>query len=85
MARRKGDEWWVGTINRGVGREVSLSLSWLPAGKYAASLYSDAPDAGVNPNHLIRESRVVSAGNSVILKLAPGGGQVMRLRKVLNF
>jgi alpha-glucosidase len=82
VARRKGDDWWVGTINSGVAREVSLPLSWLPAGKYEASIYRDE---GVNPNKLVRESRVVSAGDSVVLKLAPGGGQVMRLRKVLNF
>jgi alpha-glucosidase len=82
VARRKGDEWWVGTINSGVAREVSLPLSWLPAGKYEASIYGDE---GVNPNKLVRESRVVTAGDSVVLKLAPGGGQVMRLRKVLNF
>jgi alpha-glucosidase len=85
VARRKGDEWWVGTINNGVSREVELRLDWLPPGKYEASMYIDAPDAGVNPNHLVRESRMVSAGDSVVLKLAPGGGQVMRLRKVLNF
>jgi alpha-glucosidase len=82
VARRKGDEWWVGTINSGVAREVSLSLSWLPAGKYEADIYRDE---GVNPNGLVRESREVNAGDSVVLKLAPGGGQVMRLRKVLNF
>jgi alpha-glucosidase len=81
VARRKGDEWWVGTINSGVGREVVLRLDWLPPGKYAATMYSDAPDAGVNPNHLDRESRMVSRGDSVVLRLAPGGGQVMRLKK----
>jgi alpha-glucosidase len=82
VARRKGDEWWVGTINSGVAREVTLPLGWLPPGKYEASIYGDA---GMDPNGLVRESRVVSAGDSVVLKLAPGGGQVMRLRKVLNF
>ena len=81
VARRKGDEWWVGTINSGVGREVVLRLDWLPAGKYEATIYGDAPDAGVNPNHLVRESRTVSGGDSVMLRLAPGGGQVMRLKK----
>jgi alpha-glucosidase len=85
VARRKGDDWWVGTINCGVGREVKLRLDWLPAGKYEVTIYSDAADAGVNPNHLVRESRKVSGGDSVVLKLAPGGGQVMQLRKVLNF
>ncbi|HUB60175.1 MAG TPA: glycoside hydrolase family 97 protein [Puia sp.] len=82
IARRKGEEWWVGTINNGVGREVELRLDWLPAGvSYEATIYSDAPDAGVNPNHLVKEVRRVKAGDRVVLRLAPGGGQVMRLRK----
>jgi alpha-glucosidase len=75
----------VGTINSGVGREVVLRLDWLPPGKYEATIYGDAADAGAYPNHLVRESRTVNAGDSVVLRLAPGGGQVMRLRKVLNF
>jgi alpha-glucosidase len=82
VARRKGDEWWVGTINSGVGREVALRLDWLPAGRYEATIYGDAPDAGQNPNHLVRESRTVNRGDSVALRLAPGGGQVMRLKKL---
>jgi alpha-glucosidase len=81
IARRKGDEWWVGTINNSAGREVDLRLDWLPSGKYEATIYGDAPDAGVNPNHLVKEVRKVNAGDSVVLRLAPGGGQVMRLRK----
>jgi alpha-glucosidase len=82
VARRKGDEWWVGTINDSVAREVELRLDWLPAGTlYEATIYRDAPDADVNPNHLVREVRKVRAGDGVVLRLAPGGGQVMRLRK----
>jgi alpha-glucosidase len=83
IARRKGDEWWVGTINNGVGREVELRLDWLPEGvSYEATIYRDAPDAGAEPNHLVKEVRRVRAGDSVVLRLAPGGGQVMRLRRV---
>lgn len=81
IARRKGDEWWVGTINDSVAREVVLRLDWLAPGKYEASIYGDAPDAGSDPNHLIRETRIANAGDTIILRLAAGGGQVMRLRK----
>jgi alpha-glucosidase len=81
VARRRGDEWWVGTINNGVAKEVELRLDWLPAGtSYEATIYSDAPDAGINPNNLVREVRRVKAGDSIVVRLAPGGGQVMRLR-----
>ncbi len=86
VARRKGEEWWVGTINNGVGREVELRLDWLPKeATYEATVYGDASDAGANPNHLVKEVLRVRAGDPVVVRLAPGGGQVMRLRKVLNF
>ena len=82
LARRKGDEWWVGTINNGVAREVTLAPGLAFGGDFVrGGDVSDAPDAGTNPNHLVREVRTVKAGDSVVLWLAPGGGQVMRLRK----
>ncbi len=82
IARRKGDEWFVGTINNGVGKEVSLPLSFLPSGAYAATIYSDAPDAAQNPDHLLMETRILQTRDTLTLKLAPGGGQVMRLKKI---
>ncbi len=81
VARRKGSEWWVGTINNGVQRSSALQLDWLEPGTYEVIIYSDAPDAGSNPNHLVQEVRDVKAGDSVILRLAAGGGQVMRIKK----
>jgi alpha-glucosidase len=81
IARRKGDEWFVATINNGVEKEVLLSLSWLPPGRYSATVYSDAADAAEEPNHLRVETRTFSSSDSLTLRLAPGGGQVMRLKR----
>jgi alpha-glucosidase len=81
IARRKGDDWYVGTINNSVEKQVHLSLHWLPPGFYTATIYSDAPDAGTAPDHLRVETRTVSAGDSLLIRLASGGGQVMRLTK----
>ena len=81
VARRKGDEWWVGTIGSRDGSQGELRLDWLPAGTYKATFYSDAADAGVKPNHLVREVRSIKSGDSVRLALAPGGGQVIRMTR----
>jgi len=82
IARRKGDEWFVGTINNSEKRQVTLSLRWLPPGRYTATVYSDAADAGLHPDHLDIETRVVSSTDALKVQLAAGGGQVMRLRKI---
>ena len=82
IARRKGDEWFVGTINNSVAREVSLPLNFLPAGDYVATIYSDAPDAAQSPDHLLVETRTLHSRDSLTLRLAPGGGQAMRLKRL---
>ena len=81
IARRKGDEWFAGTINNSEERQVMLSLSWLPPGRYTAMLYSDAPDASVSPDRLVMETREVGPADTLMVRLAAGGGQVIRLRK----
>jgi alpha-glucosidase len=57
-------------------------LDFLPEGQYTADLYADAPDVDQNPNHLIQQTRTVTRTDVLTLKLAAGGGQVMRLRQV---
>jgi alpha-glucosidase len=81
IARRKGDEWFAGTINNSEERQVMLPLSWLPPGRYTATVYSDAADAGAFPDHLVVERRSVGPADTLIVRLAAGGGQVIRLRK----
>ena len=44
IARRKGDEWFVGSMNAIKKRDISFSLSFLdPNKKYKATIYSDDP------------------------------------------
>lgn len=82
VARRKGSEWYVGTINNMSSRIITASLKFLPEGRYNAVIYSDAPDVLRNPNHLSRRIRNVDSGDVVKIQLAPGGGAVMRLIKL---
>ncbi|WP_299289894.1 glycoside hydrolase family 97 protein [uncultured Mucilaginibacter sp.] len=81
IARRKGSDWYLGTINSNTPRNLNTPLSFLPKGNYTAEIYSDAPDANINPNHLVKVVQKVS--NQTVLKtiLTAGGGQVVRLRK----
>ena len=84
VARRKGMDWYVGTINNTQSRTIKVSLEFLPAGNYTAELYADAPDSEKNPNHLIKQSKNVTKSDTLSLTMASGGGQVMRIVKVSN-
>lgn len=80
IARRKGADWYVGTINNSTARTVSIPLSFLGSGNYRAEIYKDAPDAVNNPNNLIKETKVVNATGMLQLNLPPGGGEVVKFQ-----
>ncbi|HVS98564.1 MAG TPA: glycoside hydrolase family 97 protein [Puia sp.] len=82
IARRKGQLWWLGAINSSVGRVATIPLDFLPAGNYEVTIWRDSPDAGRDPNQLIKETRTINAGGSLTIALASGGGCAMQLRKV---
>ena len=81
IARRKGNDWYLGTINSNTARSLNTPLSFLPKGNYTAEIYSDAPDADINPNHLVKVVQKVNSQTVLKTVLTAGGGQVVRLHK----
>ena len=80
IARRKGTDWYLGTINNSTTRTVTISLNFLSAGNYRAEIYKDAPDAVNNPNSLVKEIKQINSSDKLTLNLPAGGGEVIRLR-----
>jgi len=78
LARKKGSEWYLGGITNWDSREMNIPLEFLGSGEYLAEIYSDAPDAGVNPKHTTIEQRRVTASTLLKVNLAPGGGVAVR-------
>ncbi|MEP6846309.1 MAG: glycoside hydrolase family 97 protein, partial [Panacibacter sp.] len=81
IAREKDKAWYVGTISNNTAREISVPLSFLEEGNYKAEVYTDAPDANENPNHLLKQTKAVTNKDVLNLKIAAGGGEVMILKK----
>jgi alpha-glucosidase len=80
---RGEDEWFVGAISDEQPRDLRVSLDFLPAGRrYVAEVYRDGAGAHwlTNPFPLVVERRIVRSSTAYTLRLAPGGGQAMRLR-----
>jgi len=81
---RHSDDWYVGAVTDGKGRTVSLPLAFLDPGKrYVAEIYRDGDKADYRSAHrfdLVIEKKTVTARDTLKLKLAPGGGQAIRLR-----
>jgi hypothetical protein len=80
LARRKGDEWYIGGIcNERFDRNKTIGLSFLPAGaRYRLTLISD----GIHDKELITDYMVVDNSSSLNIKLLRRGGFVAKLTLV---
>ncbi|WP_020656310.1 glycoside hydrolase family 97 protein [Massilia niastensis] len=80
---RRSQDWYVGAVTDGNARSLSLPLSFLDQGKrYLAEIYRDGEQADYRTARrfdLVTETRTVTAGDVLQLRLAPGGGQAIRL------
>lgn len=81
IARKKDNDWFVGSINNHSARTISIPLSFLGDGDYTAEIFSDAEDANTEPNHLKKETRIVTKKDILSIRLAAGGGTAIRLKK----
>ena len=79
VARRKGEEWYIGTISNNTAHHIKTDLSFLPAGEYTAEIYSDAPDADTAPDHLVKVVQKVNNHTMINTDMEAVGGQVMRV------
>lgn len=79
-ARRKGDEWFVGTITNNDARSSKVPLSFLTKGKkYAATIYSDDSTAATKTKVKV-ERRSVDASTVLNVQLMASGGQAVWIK-----
>lgn len=74
IARRKGNDWYVGAITNHEGRSLTIPLNFLGAGTYASTVFADAPDDATLPNDLVKTQGTVNSSGTLPLHLAPAGG-----------
>lgn len=79
VARRKGEEWFVGAINNSTERSVSIKTDFLGNGEYVAEIFSDAEDTDSSPNHLVKRSITVNKKSDIELCLAKCGGAAVHI------
>jgi alpha-glucosidase len=79
--QRDGDEWFLGSITDENPRDLEARLDFLdPDVTYVAQIYSDGVGAHWqdNPYPLQINEILVDSNTTLILRLAPGGGQAIR-------
>lgn len=78
---RNSDDWYLGVITDENARSLKISLSFLNCDhNYTARIISDGKEAcfDTNPSDFSYEEKSVRSTDSMVLILAPGGGQAVR-------
>ena len=79
IARRNGEDWYIGGMTDWTSRDLEVDFSFLPKGKYTIEYYKD----GINANRYAGDYKKVKAeinsSNKIEIHLAPGGGWAARI------
>ena len=78
IARRRGNEWFLGSMTNWTPRQLDLALTFLGAGRYTAQIYADAADADRFPKNVVIEKQQVDSSTHLKVQLAPAGGYAVR-------
>lgn len=79
VARKNGDNWYLGAMTDWSPREFELRLDFLEPGKlWKGDFWQDGPNADRYASDIKHNSLKVASGEIIKLKLAPGGGAVVR-------
>jgi alpha-glucosidase len=79
LARRSGNEWFVGGITDWTARDMNLDLSFLPAGNYSMEIFQDGINADRYAGDYKHLKSKVKSGDKMKIHLAPGGGWAARI------
>ena len=79
VARKSGDDWYVGAMTDWAPRELEIDFWFLGAGEYRADVYADGANAARYASDYTRARLTVKAGDRLKVRLAPGGGWAARL------
>jgi alpha-glucosidase len=80
MARRKGDNWFLGSMTNWNPRQLELPLDFLGTGTYTAEIYGDNQDSDRYPKKVVIEKKTVSKGEKFNIQLSSAGGCAIRFK-----
>lgn len=79
VARRKGEQWYLGGITGNDLSQISFPLDFLGEGEYQMELFTDNELTNDDPNLLTKKVLTVSAQSSLEVKMEAAGGFAARI------
>ncbi len=80
MARRSGENWYIGGMTAGTEQEFELDLSFLTGTKYQAEIMEDGVNADKMAQDYNRKVIMISKGDKLRIHMVKGGGWAAILR-----
>ena len=80
VARRSGNDWYVGAMTDWTARELELDFSFLPDGNFSMEAYQDGVNADRQASDYKLVKLPVNRTTKLKVKLAPGGGWAAHIR-----
>lgn len=74
VARRNGDNWYVGAMTDWDARDMMIDFSFLGKGRFTIDIYKDGINADQYATDFKLTSTTVTSKDKMTVKLAPGGG-----------
>jgi alpha-glucosidase len=81
VARKHGDEWYVGSMTDWTQRDIQIDFGFLGSGKFQMVQWADGINADRNATDYSKTTKTISGTDRLTVHLAPGGGWVARIRK----
>ena len=79
VARKNGNEWYIGGMSNWNERELTLDLSFLGDGNFKAELFTDGVNANRIASDFRKETINIPANRKITIKMAQGGGFAARI------
>ena len=79
IARKKGNNWYIGAMTNWNARDIVLDLSFLSAGNYEAEIFKDGINADRDATDYKKEKIQLSAKDKLTIHLSSGGGWAARI------
>jgi alpha-glucosidase len=80
LARKKGNNWYIGAMTDWTPREMEIPTDFLDPGAYVLEFLQDGPNADRHASDYQIGSVTINRGDPIRIKMAPGGGWLGILR-----
>lgn len=86
IARRSGDEWFVGAMTNTEARTISIPTDFLivKGEKWEVTIYNDDSTMATKTKVKSETIKIKSGGKPIVLQLQPSGGAALHFKKIKN-